>query len=273
MTAGFDRLGQDAGNIVLLEHINLKVPDQILTTDFYISAMGLTRDPFYMVHTRNFWANQGGQQMHLQEGPAMTWRGEIVLVTDILDIVQKALARTPPRLQGTKFSYKAEAKEVLATCPWGNRYRLVSKWPGFEPARGIPCAITEVPPGTSRAIGKFYKEVMGALVETNETPEPQAKVQVGPGQHLIFRETQEDIAPYDGHHICIYAANIQKLYDYFKKRGLVTMEDNKYQFRFQAIIDVDNESTIYELEHEVRSLYHPLYKRELVNRRGDEALP
>lgn len=40
----YDRSAEDLGNIVGLEHVNLQVEDQGLTTLFYISGLGLTRD-------------------------------------------------------------------------------------------------------------------------------------------------------------------------------------------------------------------------------------
>jgi len=273
MTIGFDRKGKDTGNLVFLEHINLRVPDQVLATEFYISALGMTRDPYYMVGTDNFWANQGEQQLHLQEGPAQHFRGEIVIVVRETGQVSQWLANPGRHLAGTKCSWESQGDQIVATCPWGNRYRLVEKWPGYNRKRGIPSTLIEVPVGTAGAIASFYQEVMGALVEQNHNSPAEARVQVGPGQHLVYRETGSNIIPYDGHHICIYAANPGRIYAWLHARGLVTLEDNAYQFRFQAIVNPENDETVYELEHELRSLYHPLYKRNLVNRTGFEALP
>ena len=45
MAKQYDRSAEDLGNIVGLEHVNLLVPDQGLATLFYISGLGLTRDP------------------------------------------------------------------------------------------------------------------------------------------------------------------------------------------------------------------------------------
>lgn len=273
MKRRFERRGKDAGNLVFLEHINLRVPDQVLVTEFYVSALGMTRDPYYMVGTDNFWANQGEQQMHLQEGPAQHFRGEIVMVVGELEQVKKWLANPGRHLAETQFAWESHGDQIVATCPWGNRYRLVEKWPGFERPRGIPAAFIEVPLGTAEAIAKFYQEVMGALVSQSHHSPVETRVQVGPGQHLVYRETRSNIIPYDGHHICIYAANPGRIYDWLDARGLITLEDNAYQFRFQAIVNPANDETIYEIEHELRSLSHPFYKRELVNRSGFEALP
>jgi hypothetical protein len=42
----FDRTREDVGNIILLEHLNLTVPDPTLAHLFYVSALGFTRDPY-----------------------------------------------------------------------------------------------------------------------------------------------------------------------------------------------------------------------------------
>ena len=42
----FDRSAQDLGNIVNLGHVNVRIADQHLATHYYISGLGLTRDPF-----------------------------------------------------------------------------------------------------------------------------------------------------------------------------------------------------------------------------------
>ena len=41
----YDRTTQDVGNIVLFEHLNLKVPDFDTAIRFYVEGLGLTRDP------------------------------------------------------------------------------------------------------------------------------------------------------------------------------------------------------------------------------------
>jgi len=68
---------EDVGNIVLLEHINVQVPDQSLATLFYIVGMGFTRDPYMNVGLRNMWANVGEQQFHLPTRPPQAIQGRI----------------------------------------------------------------------------------------------------------------------------------------------------------------------------------------------------
>lgn len=61
----YDRAAEDFGNIVNLGHVNVCVPDQRQATAYYISALGLTRDPYLMTGTNNMWINVGMSQFHL----------------------------------------------------------------------------------------------------------------------------------------------------------------------------------------------------------------
>ena len=49
-------------------------------------------------------------------------------------------------------------------------------------------------------------------------------------------------------------------------RGLVSQEDNQYQYRFRDIVDPADGRRLFTVEHEVRSATHPMYLRPLVNR-------
>ena len=62
MAKQYDRSAEDLGNVVGLEHVNLLVPDQGLATLFYISGLGLTRDPYLMTSVDNMWVNAGRSQ-------------------------------------------------------------------------------------------------------------------------------------------------------------------------------------------------------------------
>ncbi len=70
----WDRTEESLGNVVELQHVNLQVPDQLKATAFYISALGLTRDPYLMTGIDNMWANVGISQFHLPTGPAQVLR-------------------------------------------------------------------------------------------------------------------------------------------------------------------------------------------------------
>ena len=55
-------------------------------------------------------------------------------------------------------------------------------------------------------------------------------------------------------------------YKELKKRELLTEESNAYQYRWETIVDLDTNEPLFEIEHEIRSMTHPLYNRPLVNR-------
>ncbi|MDB5372983.1 MAG: hypothetical protein JWP04_1625, partial [Belnapia sp.] len=49
----FNRAAESLGNSVELQHVNLRIPDPLLGTAFYISALGLTRDPYLVTGIEN----------------------------------------------------------------------------------------------------------------------------------------------------------------------------------------------------------------------------
>ena len=75
MPISYDRAAEDLGNIVALEHVNTRIPDQQLATAFYVSALGLTRDPYLMTGTDNMWVNVGRSQFHLPTSKPEVLRG------------------------------------------------------------------------------------------------------------------------------------------------------------------------------------------------------
>jgi hypothetical protein len=136
---------------------------------------------------------------------------------------------------------------------------------------GMPYVEFRVRPGAADAIGRFYQDVMGApyqLVPAGNLP--LAVVAIGRNQWLIFRETEQPILPYDGHHIAIYVANFSGPYNFLNSHGLITEDVRNHQFRFKDIVDPKSGEKLHELEHEVRSLRHPLYHRPFVNRNPEQ---
>ena len=53
---------------------------------------------------------------------------------------------------------------------------------------------------------------------------------------------------------------------WLNEHDLISEESDQYQYRFQKIVDPDTDELLYEIEHEVRSLSHSMYRRPLVNR-------
>jgi len=108
-----------------------------------------------------------------------------------------------------------------------------------------------------------------------------AQIVVGPWQRLIFREKDNyQKGNYNGYHICIYVTKFALYYQRFEAENLLftkhrfadkcdTLQQalDWQQFRIREIGN-ESKETIHPLEHEVRSLYHPSFRRPLVNRMG-----
>ena len=263
-----DYSNEDIGNIVLLEHVNVQVPDQPLAMMFYIIGMGFTRDPYLNVGLGNMWANVGEQQFHLPTRPPQVIQGHIGVVVPDLDALKSRLASVEEGLAGTKFRWSVETNHIAVTCPWGNRLQCYPAGPEFgDMALGIPYVEFLVGPGRAAGIARFYDQVMGAPSTTESGDQGTlGRVKIGRNQSLVFRETKEPLIPYDGHHIAIYVANFSRAYGYLKDRGLISEDVRNHQYRFKEIIDPDNGSCVFLVEHEVRSLHHPMFHRFFVNR-------
>ena len=268
MQQPFDRAAEDLGNSIHLEHVNVTIPDQRLATLFYVSGLGLTRDPYLMVSDSNMWVNVGRSQFHLPSGQAQVLRGHTALVIEGRQALLDRLAAVAGKLQGTAFAYSEHNDYVEARCPWGNRLRC------YEPdaARfgritlGIPFVEFDVPKGTAKGICAFYPEIMGIPAELKNGDGTVARVKVGKDQYLQFRETDAPQREFDGHHVQIYITDFSGPYRRLLERGLVSQEDNQYQYRFRDIVDLESGSPLFTVEHEVRSATHPMYLRPLVNR-------
>ena len=132
------------------------------------------------------------------------------------------------------------------------------------------------PNNTATLIARFYETVLDATVTvtvTDDDGDQVAVVAVGSivdnkaDQCLIFRETNNDIPQYDGHHIALYVQDVEQGFSKCEKAGVVwinprfsdkadSLETAKYyqQFRFKDI--VDDGQVVFQLEHEVRCDQH-----------------
>ena len=268
MQQRFDRAAEDLGNIVELEHVNVTVPDQRLATLFYVTGLGLTRDPYIMTSTDNMWINVGRSQFHLPSSDPQVLRGHVGVVMPDRQGLLRRLAGVRKQLDGTRFSFQEHEGFVEATCPWGNRIRCYEPSPRFGPySLGLAYVEFDVPRGAANGIAKFYREVMHApAAVADDRQGAYAHVLAGVDQFLAFRETDRPLPPYDNHHIQIYIADFSTPYRFLMKNGLVTEESDQHQYRFKDIVDPDTGKAIFTVEHEVRSMKHPLYMRPLVNR-------
>jgi hypothetical protein len=272
MAATQNHTSEDIGNIVLLEHLNVRVPDQSLATLFYVVGLGLTRDPYLTVGLENMWINTGEQQFHLPTGSAQRFSGHVALVLPELEVLERRLESLRERLKGTQFTWSRDTDHLWVTCPWGNHFCCYPPGEKFgDMALGMPYLEFWVRPGAASGIGRFYQEVMGApsrLASVGNVP--IALVAIGRNQWIVFRETHQQLLPYGGHHIAIYVANFSGPYNFLNQRGLVTEDVQNHQFRFKDIVDPGSGEKLFELEHEVRSLRHPLYHRSFVNRNPEQ---
>src|SRR5262249_13694036 len=191
-----DRPAEDLGNIVMLEHVNLQIPDQAKGTLFYISGLGLTRDPYMNTGLANMWINVGKSQFHLPTGDPWVLRGAIGLVTPDREALLKRLHNVEKPLAGTKFAVKENNDYVAVTCPWGNRFNMH----GRDAERfgainlGMPYLEFDVPMGAAKGIEKFYKKLFGARTKLEGNGAGRtAHVCVGQYQELRFRETDKKI--------------------------------------------------------------------------------
>ena len=268
MTEPYDRSAEDVGNIVALEHVNLRVEDQGLATLFYVSGLGLTRDPYMMTSIDNMWVNVGRSQFHLPTGgPAQVLRGRVGLVIDDREHLLQRLGTVKKLLGHTRFAFREQEGVVETTCPWGNTILCHDAHPddvsGGAFTLGMAYVEFDVAPGAAQPIAEFYRRVFGVAATADGGV---ARVPAGIGQALLFRETDAAPADYDGHHIQVYVADFSGPHRALKERGLITEESNRHQYRFEEIVDLDGNRPLFRVEHEVRSLRNPMYARPLVNR-------
>jgi catechol-2,3-dioxygenase len=273
MERRFDRTAEDLGNIVALEHVNVTVPDQQKATTFYLSGLGLTRDPYLMTGAANMWVNVGRSQFHLPTNQPQVLRGHTGIVVPDREALVRRLGRIRKHLEGTRFDFVEEEGFVEARCPWGNRIRCFAPNEKFgRVTLGIAYVEFEVPIRAAKGIARFYRKVMGAKAASGEDEGGAfARVEVGIGQHLMFRENKGSPAPYDGHHIQIYVADFSGPYRKLLDKGLITEESDQHQYRFKDLADPESGEALFTIEHEVRSMRHPLFMRPLVNRNTSQS--
>lgn len=252
------------GSIVSLEHVNVMVPDQLLATLFYVTGLGLTRDPYMMTGLGNMWINIGRSQFHLPTGGPQVLRGHVGLVIPDRTALLQRLAGIEARLKDTRFTFREQTDHVEVTSPWGNRLRCFEPGPRFGALQlGMPYVEFDVPAGAAAGIARFYQEILGA---PSSVAEKAARVIVGPHQSLVFRETDQSLPDYDGHHVQVYTSGFAGIRQRLDRLGLVSEENGPHQYRFIDIVDPENRRKLFTIEHEIRSLTHPLHARPLVNR-------
>ena len=265
----YDRTTQDLGNIVEIGHVNVNITDQHLATHFYVTGLGLTRDPFINTGMRLMWVNVGTSQFHLPSGTPSVVAGTIGMVLPDRAALLARLGEVKKGLDGTNFAFRESNDGVEVVCPWGNRIRV------HEPdadrfgriVLGLPYIEFDVGPGTAERIARFYREILDAPADVVENGAGRkARVSVGQKRYFYFRETDAPQKPYDGHHVQISLANFSGPHRRLKELGLISREFNEFEYRFIDVIDLDTREVLFKMEHETRSQTHPMFGRPLVNR-------
>jgi hypothetical protein len=234
-------------------------------------GLGLTRDPYLMAGLENMWVNVGRGQFHLpSRGTPQVVRGTTALLMPDLDALLKRLQYAQQYLEGTQFSFREAGDAVEATCPWGNRIRVHSPDPSrFGAMRvGMPYVEFEIPAGTDlTAIAKFYTDILGAIAGVgSDELGPYAWANTSAESKVIYRETNAPLPDYDGHHIQITLADFSGPHKKLLERGLISEESDQHQYRFLDIVDVDSNKPLFRIEHETRSMRHPMFNRVFINR-------
>jgi hypothetical protein len=266
----FDRTAEDLGNIVELGHVNVTVPDQSQATAFYLMGLGLTRDPYLMAGLENMWVNVGRGQFHLPTRDAQVVRGTTALVMPDREALLRRLEYAKKFLKGTKFSFRETEDAVETICPWGNHIRVHEPDPArFGAMRvGMPYVEFDVPEKTSlAAIARFYKEILGGISGVAKDGRGEYAWASCSGEcKVTYRHTKKKLPEYDGHHIQITLADFSGPHKKLLERGLITEESDQHQYRFLDIVDVDTNKPLFRIEHETRSMRHPMFNRMFINR-------
>jgi hypothetical protein len=270
----YDRTTQDIGNLVHLEHFNCVIDDQRLAVLFYVVGLGATRDPYIFPGLENIWLNFGRTQVHMPSRavPPRTerLRGTAGFVVPSLEDLKRRLEHAGREMQRviperkTHFAWHEKDGAIEATDPWGTRVRCHAPSPEYGPSElGLVYVDFDVPPAVAEGIARFYAEVMKAPARAAAG---RAVVPVGKHQKLMFTETKQPLPEYDGHHIQVYIADFSSPYGWLREQGLITMETDEAEWRFQWIVDPRDGRKLFQIEHEVRSLKHRLFARPLINR-------
>jgi len=259
---------EDLGNIILLEHINVQVPAQTVASLFYVTGLGLTRDPYLNVGLQNMWVNVGEQQFHLPTRPAQVIDGLIGLVVPEIEKLRERLIALEEPLKDTKFKWTAAEDQIEVIGPWGNQFHCHCPGVPFGDMQlGIAYVEFHVPAGVAAPIARFYERVFETPATIgSEFAGLLAVVKVGRNQWLRFREVNRPVASYDGHHIAIYVTKFAAAFNFLRDHNLILGDIDNHQFRFKQIINPDSGAGVFCLEHEVRSLYHPMFGRPFINR-------
>ncbi|GIL72263.1 hypothetical protein Vretimale_419 [Volvox reticuliferus] len=268
---------QDVGNIVLMEHINLEVPDLEVARLFYGEGLGLTADPGTTAAQRGgyhvMWYNIGKQQFHIARGPT----AQVLPPGSVVGMVMPNVAAMAERLEGVRrllgdvsLTYaRGDTLEVVD--PYGNTFVVHASLPHFPGRQGI--AYVQLPcfRGTAHRIAAFYAARMGARCRVSTpglTSSPagagagitrdggtargstsgapvRAEVLVGPNQRLVFVE-QAQLGPlsdqavaslFGGWHLAMYVADFSTTFRAIHHPNRPPFNEHPYRDKYSTLRD------------------------------------
>ena len=239
----YDRTVEDLGNVVSLEHVNTRVPDQQLATLFYASGLGLTRDPYLMTGVTNMWINVGRSQFHLPTARRRCCAviRELVMPGPRGPGAPAGMMSQPPRRHA--LSFKEHEEFVEATCPWGNRIRCYASGARFgRMMLGMPCVELNAPLAWPMAS-------CASIRESSKRPALAVEDEQGQCAHVLGRRRARSSC--SARRTCPRRPSTGTMSPSTwptsrdptagsSREGLFTEESDQHQYRFQDIVDPDS---------------------------------
>ena len=222
---------------------------------------------FGVFNFNNMWVNVGDQQFHLPQGKAQRFRGTIGLVVPDLEQLRWRLDQVGRSLKDTEFGWEVYDDYIGVTCPWGNRCAATRRTTRCRSAFAI--STWTYPREPAHGIARFYRDVF-ATPATDANG--MAEVQMGTNQIAAIRRERQRRRRYDGHHIAIYVANFSAAHDWLEARTNSSPKNRTSTstgFRRSSTRSAATAALV-ELEHEVRSMKHPMWGRRLTNRNSGQ---
>lgn len=278
------------GNIALLEHVNFYIGSRSASLAFFCGKLGFAQDPRIAEQglTDLLHLNIGLTQLHM---PLVGRRGfhEVQRIRGSIDLAYGAVEHQ--QLQRCFFpDRQPDLAPFTVTCPDGNIFRCAVEYRdqgtradidalgslpgGTSIGIGISAVNVQCPPGSSKAIARFYSDICGAVT----TCEPSMAIVSCGLLALRFVETPDfrELRGWskevgcDQWHIALYVHDFDGMYNRILEAGLqwdnprikdyartLAEARERQQFRFKDVVDLATGEVLLELEHEVRSLQHP----------------
>ena len=271
-TSNFGAVSPEIGRMLHMDHVNFETPDHEMATIFYMNGLGFTRDPYRRADEQNLGVNVGRQQFHLPKRAERTppFFGTVGLVVPDIDGIKRrfALLDDLGKFEGTPYDWVEEGDTVLITSPFGYRLRLHPHGTiQFSKPLGITYVEVPTPLGKAEGVGRFYQNIVGALVQfSKEGGTDAAIITAGPHQEIKFIE--RELENYDTYsmHISYHVTHYNELRQKLNEQGSLMGLGEGEAFFFNKIFDPDTGEILMTVQNEVRSVYHPDFMRPLINR-------